>query len=237
MSTSASSLKSWEPVYSAVRTYKDALRANIRFLRGELDQSATHLTPLDKETLPLVKPFVEIHRRGVMTHDSQPNEVRKSKHYKTGKPILMVQRAYILGVMPCEVAINLKRYIDEGKPGRTVYYVFGSIENEHTPLARNTPGDDGVDVKFPVTYARDLTTGEATENTWTRNDNEPLESVYKRAPAVIKALNNKRVGAVEFTLFEGEFPPEQSTGAGEVSGDSLVQMMLAFLRSEYKRLV
>jgi hypothetical protein len=63
----------FRPVFKAVRNFKELLRVNAAFLRGEVNGTPYHLGPIADETGPIAKELIELHEKyGVMTINGQP---------------------------------------------------------------------------------------------------------------------------------------------------------------------
>ncbi len=95
--------------WAKVRDWNAAIETNIRFLKGEIDETPSHGGPLNDETAPMVPALIELNRHGAFTHDSQPPTP--------------VQKSYLSAILtPSVDEAELRAFLDARDD---VYYELG----------------------------------------------------------------------------------------------------------------
>ena len=86
-------MKDWR----LARSFKDLIKLNIEFLRGNIWASPIQSGPLDDESLPLVEMLIALNSRGLFTTGSQPGGFWEGSKHNAPKRAITRQRAFVMG--------------------------------------------------------------------------------------------------------------------------------------------
>lgn len=128
-------------MYKSVKTYKDLLNVNIKFLKGEIEQTLYHLAPVNEETIPLLDNLIRLNKLGYYTTGGQPALCEYNEQVKIEPNVVqyysMEQKPFIEGLIEKKIVKKLTKFLKEQ---HDMYYLI-SYKNNKTET--NIPfGDD-----------------------------------------------------------------------------------------------
>lgn len=119
--------------FETVQTYKQLLDTNIKFLKGEIEETPYHGGPVDTETLPLLEDLVMLNEKGFFTVSSQPSMKTKVFVDKTWKKNGIIQgnwwyeseqKSYVEGYIPKDQLSEFQSFIKKTSECYYEVYIF-----------------------------------------------------------------------------------------------------------------
>jgi hypothetical protein len=164
-------------VYQSVKSFRDLIDINIKFLKGEIKQTYYHLGPVDPETVPLLAKLVEINNYGFYSTNGQPglfnihyvipeyNDLGElNPNYEPNKFADIRQKSYITGLMITSEADKLKEFIIKNYPEYNI--IVQDFDNFYSTISLDI-------MDYPLTDERDYSEGEWEHYTNLPNTHEP----------------------------------------------------------------
>lgn len=137
----------YDPFYDA-KTYEDMLRANVKFLRGEVENSPYYYGGVAKETKDVVEELVALHTYGFFTDDGQRGMVTDTKRQRSYLTFF-VPKSPVVDAMMTYLLKSEKFYVEWSQmedPNKSPKCNFGAVHVPVTWLKNN------VGVFEPVTF-------------------------------------------------------------------------------------
>lgn len=85
-----------ETVWNACKTFSDAIKNMVLFLKGKIPSTPWHLDKVDDETIPLLSKLRKINQKGFLTFEGQPGKIESYEKPEV-KHVIGYQKGYLSG--------------------------------------------------------------------------------------------------------------------------------------------